>query len=572
MLVLEGRGMPKSERVGYVIEHLLAKALEIKGYEVRRNTTPYEGAIKSDLIFVLNGTDVVVLCTHTRSTGMTNRKFYRSFAELAERRTRSANTIVIDCVLLSSLSHVRPGYAEIFNGAFDGCVSIYDEMSMYHDFMVTIEERMPSSNLDDNYIDTLLEKLGEAHRKAFCNAADSIINLLSCINAPFAKFWEAESDVTPGNVLVSRDHMADNVKLALKALMVCPEWALNDPYFEEGLIERKPQFSREEIIKFKATDVFSDMANRLGRGVARVSKNAASGFALLRSIGIDPISDWWVPYASTKQGKEMVRLLRSEKSLLDIYNNAVVNISDCDDRVKLQKYFLHIYKSSGSSYCHEIDLCLRAAGLSQNELAIALSNDLNISGRGFPPPDMLIRSVLAKKSFPDSAGTIENYFMCLAGYIFPYIEKIKSLSTEDLLEERCKEFLSHPFINPERVLLEIPLGKPIRGTVRRISVLPAFIPTDSRIPMAVDFDYVAELPNGKLWVKCISSYEKRHHKHKEFSGKLRAVRNATTSEINQFLAIIEGEWTDQQINMLNNAGWNVCTWDMVGQFKEALLK
>ena len=83
--------------------------------------------------------------------------------------------------------------------------------------------------------------------------------------------------------------------------------------------------------------------------------------------------------------------------------------------------------------------------------------------------------------------------------------------------------------------------------------------------------------NGrKLLIITVSTPEERHHKHKEFSGKLRAIRSAWSEggvgdDSVEFVIVVDGNWTADQLGMLSRSGWRVLDWDTVPEVLEELV-
>jgi hypothetical protein len=148
--------------------------------------------------------------------------------------------------------------------------------------------------------------------------------------------------------------------------------------------------------------------------------------------------------------------------------------------------------------------------------------------------------------------------------------KSRSIDFWDFYEERRKTFLSHRSVRPERLLLDIVSSAfTVIQKKSRTSVLPRIAGLPSRFSMSVQSSLRVKVSKDhELFIVTISTPDPQHHKHKEFSGKIRAIRYLWDSRQEHllldncaFLAIIDGSWSDKQVRMLANAGWSVCGWD-----------
>ena len=118
--------MRNAEKIGYVLEHLFALDLQHRGIEVSRSERPHNESIKCDLTFTYKKQSYILFMTHTRTQGMTNRKFYRTFEELAQRRVDNPKSLCIDITLVPSRSGVRRQQMLIFESLFDATFSVLD--------------------------------------------------------------------------------------------------------------------------------------------------------------------------------------------------------------------------------------------------------------------------------------------------------------------------------------------------------------------------------------------------------------------------------------------------------------
>jgi hypothetical protein len=219
-------------------------------------------------------------------------------------------------------------------------------------------------------------------------------------------------------------------------------------------------------------------------------------------------------------------------------------------------------------------MALRATDYTQNQISVDL-----IESHAYPLKLSDSIGFLIRKSEDLQAvvGDVDEYIGCVAKLIWRRCAgKFDAVSFSDFFESRVKTFYSNAYVCPELFILRGLLARFTEVSKSRMSVLPRICGLNSRFWMAVKpAAYLRSDNNKEVFVITISTPEERHHKHKEFSGKIRAIRHELQDGVLRsnnvtYLAIVDGFWTHDQLGMLAVAGWRVTDWDNLPSIVDAL--
>jgi hypothetical protein len=221
---------------------------------------------------------------------------------------------------------------------------------------------------------------------------------------------------------------------------------------------------------------------------------------------------------------------------------------------------------SNEARCDFIDMALRCSGMSQNETSVAVLKDLGISISQRNP----MWFVIAKDhELSDVIDDVEQFLQSAARVIWRKSKgSFTEISPDDLYASRLNTYYAHRSVCMERLLLDALLSsyrKPRRQT--RSSVLPKIANLPCKFRMYVTSTRLLFSPDNEMFfLVTISTPVAQHHKHKEFSGKLRAIRydvenGSLIAPPCKYIAIVDGAWEPDQLMMLSKAGWHVYDWD-----------
>jgi hypothetical protein len=553
--------MKLSEKIGYVLEHLILLDLESRGIPVTRSECVTNESIKSDLVFSSSNIKYVLFVTHSRTQGMTNRKFYRTLEELVERRINEPESLCVEITLRKDPVRTPDQYNMIFEELFDAVVSVFSaqqEMAF-----VRFVEEYPSKKVSLGQTKAHSSNCSKPVLQAVNVAVDKILQIRKSASAILRNYWLAESNVTRGSL-----HMNSNsnvsIKLGMKMLSLIPranellkEIAKGQLSVVEDLELRKKQWQVPLTL-----NIINCRLTLNGRGVFKFDRNVLAAAQLCQRLSVNLKSGWESEYLTSEGASELYGAIVDPALMEQKFRESADAIAAADTLEKLKRVFHADYKS-GSGRCDKIDMAIRTAGVSQNDMSTILVEEMNLDIKQRNPVWFIVaKDDQAASIFPDVKEAISR----LAGLVW---ERTKSKKTNVTLEEfrseRVRTYFSHRSVVHHLALLSIP-GDTLPKS--RQSVLPRIIGLPSKYSMYVQSDIQMLGDNDeKLFIKTISTPEARHHKHKEFAGKLRAIRyewengQIKVDKKLRFLCVIDGEWTPEQIGLLLASGWTVSDWD-----------
>lgn len=556
--------MRLSERIGYVLEHVLCVLLTRRGIAVRRSEQPDGETIKSDLTFRWKRRNYIVFVTHTRTTGMTNRKFFRTFEELAQRRARAPGAYCVEVSLLSETTHVRNQYGLIFRALFDASISVISKETQ-PSFVKFVEELGSPTAYE-----TTLEQISELPLKVlrqFEKSVDKILNAHSVGTSLVQQYWSAESHVKAGASSLA-DTNGSSIKRGIRLLSLFPTDICSVDDIARGAVSMKSTRSASELQHWKQLSICSEARKSLTGIHITFGDEVKEAARVCTKLGVNPTSALYEEYFTTAGSKNLYASLKRPDGLRSDYNRAVQKLQTCQSLAELRKAFLEDFEAD-TLRCDFIDLAIWSADSSQNEVALDLAPRLAALGEGAPPPDMVVRFVIGKNAgLSVLVSDCANVVKAMADIVWARLESVRRVPDwEDYFSSRLGTFLSHPYVHVEKLMIDQLLSGSVDLGRRRQSVLPRICGLPSKYHMGVEATYHVALGGKRFFIKSVSTPEERHHKHKEFSGKLRTIRyvldeqGRLASDMCRFVLILDGHWTENQVAMLVNAGWMVFGWD-----------
>jgi hypothetical protein len=552
--------MRLSEKIGFVLEHLIALELEDRGVEVQRSERPTNECVKSDLTWSHGVKDFVAFITHSRTQGMTNRKFYRTFEELAERRVLHSGAICVEVALRRDSVRTPGQYSLIFDALFDATLSVFDKTN--EALFIAFVKTYPSTRVS---LDA-----SRSHRSSGpLSVLSSVTKLVDAIllvgrvqNKAITDYWKRESSVIRG--LVRYDpSVATSPKLGMKMLSLVPKLYDMIASIAKGRWAFEGS-ANEASHKFHAM-LFAGVA-RLGlasdtKTIITFDTNATAAAKMCLKLGIKLGPKWATQFLTTSGAKDLYQMIMDRSVTNATYAKASSDLFAIRTSKDLSTLFIREYKSA-TPRCDCLDLAIHAAGTSQNELSTLLIERLGVEIAQRNP----VWFIVAKDEQADAMWpSITKTLSAIAEELWQRSDgRLAIPSKEEWIKERFATYFAHRGVNHHLAILEMP-GEVVANS--RKSILPRLAGLPSRYSMYVEADVYIRRPGGKqLFVKSISTPEARHHKHKEFSGKLRAIRyvlgeSSIQTDDTEFLCVIDGAWTDDQIGMLAASGWSVCDWD-----------
>lgn len=552
--------MRQSEKIGYVIEHLLIIELQRRGVAVRRSEQPGNETIRSDLSFAHKHRRYVVFVTHTRTQGMTNRKFYRSFEELAQRRLSTGNDVCIDVSLVQDRAGVRSQQRLIFESLFDLVLHLVP-LSLEPAFVSFVNAL--GTTLSLSVTESNEPKLHGRIRSLVSMTVDKILQAKPNTTASVQDFWELEKSHAPG-AMFGNVAAGVSVKKGMKLLALLPKELSNVRSIAKSSTVLPSPLSEDVERRLLWSGTCATAAKSLVGYKVGFSPDVVAAAAMCTRLSIDLSTDWCQPYLLTPGARHLYRTVLAPSESMQLINQQLVALNGCKTKKALLDKFIDDYKSDGAR-CDFIDVALRSAGFSQNDLSAQVVAQLS------DPPhvsDPLVY-IIGKNEDADSIiGDVDRFIHLAAELVWAKLQQASvEISAESVYRDRVKTYLAQPYIQPEGLLIERGIAFDLHEKKTRSSVLPRVAGLPGRYRMSVSSAATFKLPSGgDLFVITISTPEERHHKHKEFAGKLRAVRyqfrdGKLVADDSRFLAIVDGNWSADQVGMMVNAGWTVASWE-----------
>lgn len=562
--------MRNAEKIGYVLEHLFALDLQGRGIDVARSERPNNESIKCDLAFLYKKRPYILFLTHTRTQGMTNRKFYRTFEELAQRRIDNPKSLCIDITLVPSRSGVRKQQVLIFDSLFDAAFSVLNR-SDESEFVEIVGQLGDEVSLDSTASNIgLFPKKILSSVKSVC---DQILAVQRSSNKELVRYWNIEGRVSDGKVDYGTPK-GTSVKLGMKMLTFLPVEIISVQEVASGVATVKDLPGGICIESIKKTKLCSEIGPTIGGTRFCFSSNAQTAAKFLIKYGISLSQGWHLEYLMTPGAKLLHQDLTDVSGVEAKMADLSVRLSQCDSAADLAASYMEDFESERLR-CDFIDYSLRATSYSQNAISTdileRLTFDISFS-------DSVVFVLQKSDNLSEHIPDLEEYINELSELVWNRIaDGVKSVSADEFIEERIKTYYAHPYVAPERLIIYsiCSVLKPAGKT--RASILPRLAGLPSKYRMYVVPAAYRLFANGrKLLIITVSTPEERHHKHKEFSGKLRAIRSAWSEggvgdDSVEFVIVVDGNWTADQLGMLSRSGWRVLDWDTVPEVLEELV-
>ncbi len=537
-----------SERIGFCLEHLLVLELEDRGIRVRRSERPDNQTIKSDLSFSLGRLEYVIFVTHTRTQGMTNRKFYRTFEELAQRRIADPSAICVEVSLTDAGDNVPTQYGLIFRQLFDDSMSVLTP-TQERRFVAFVEEVPTPFDIDATK--AARSRLPAAVRRRFAAAIDRIVSVEHQRHLALTRYWASERKVTAGKMLFApRD--AASIKLGMKFLTLLEG---HDLSLEELAQGRIPKRAGLDIEYLTAVGIINGTQSSIVGSFVVPSPpvRAAAGACLRNHISLD--KGWSEQYLTSPGAKILRADLLSPARIKQRVESLSKKLSSIESPKELSREFRKEYESA-SERCDLVDLALRASGLSQNVVSVRVLASLGVVIRQRNPMWFLIAKEDGREDVVKNATA---FLDAAAQQVWSECGgRFATIDWHDFFAARLQTYLAHRSVVPQLALLRsVDTASPRRT---RQSVLPRLLDLPSKYRMSV----TASRCWGHVFMVDVSTPDPQHHKHKEFAGKLRAIRYETTEVrkiATRFVMVLDGNWTESQRATLCNAGWDVYDWD-----------
>lgn len=552
--------MRLSERIGYGLEHLLALEIERRGIEVARNERPTNDSIKSDISFSHLGRLYVVFVTHTRTQGMTNRKFYRTFEELAQRRTLDPSACCIEVSLVSDAVRVPSQYGLLYTELFDASFSVIsaDLEPAFISFITKIGEPVNLDRTRDS-----LSLLHEDIRRNIRNAVSQILKTRRRSIEALDEYWNLETRILPG-ITKYEFGRTESIKLGMKMLALMPFSLCSLKEIATGR-GQLPRGTKTDLRYLTKTGICLEAIPSIRGPVLRFSSHIriAADVCVKRNIQLE--QNWYEKYLRSLGAVRLYDDITNADKVESRTSALMKSLEACSGPEELFRLFIADYRND-ELRCDLIDLSLRSCGYSQNEISLAIQDDLRLRISHRNP----IWFIISKSEDADEVvANIPKFLESASSIIWQRCKgKFPQVKWEDVYAERIKTFYSHRSVRTDEVLIDRAFPKPSRTGKARSSILPRIVGLPARYRMSVSASRILQSPvnDNTIFLIIISTPDPQHHKHKEFSGKLRAIRynwsNGVVSPSHiEFVAVIDGTWTNEQVNMLARAGWSVFDWD-----------
>jgi hypothetical protein len=563
--------MTKSEKIGYVFEYLCLAILAEWGVRASAHESIDASSIVSDLTIRKDGATRVLFLTHTRTQGMTNRKFYRTFEELAQRRTRTPSAICVNLALFEGGVRSPSQYEQLYSSLFDASAHVFPNSSQgdFVDFAISLSDPVTANSV--------ASKIAEFPRRLKRALESSLAKAISCKRrkpATIDSYWQSEKHVSPGRVAFDVTEQS-SIKLGLKLLALADGTILDglDLSNETAIFKGKVSKADLEILEKRA--VIASSRLKIGGAILDLSTHVSVAYRQLAALGVELRPKWALPYLLSGGAKILYEQLMQPELAKDVLVQSIEEVS----AVTSAKELLALWKkdlASTTPRADRIDVSLRMAGLSQNDLSTRIQESLGVCIAQRNP----MWFVIAKDGYVEVIGDIDTFLDRAVTITWAAMTgKKRSIEFWDFYQERRKTFLSHRSVRPEHLLLDAATSAfPVIKKKSRSSVLPRISGLPLRFSMSVQSSLRCCIgKNRELFVIAISTPDPQHHKHKEFAGKLRAIRylwNAKAKVIVEdntiYLAVVDGAWSEKQVNMLASAGWNVCGWNNLSGFMESI--
>lgn len=563
--------MTQSEKIGYAFEHVCLTELAALGIKTISHEAIDDSSIVADITISHKGQTFVLFLTHTRTQGMTNRKFYRTFEELSQRRIKTPKAICFELSLFNAGVRSPGQYGMLYQKLFDGSESILK--TQQQDSFLRFVRSLP----DPISQEVVSSRIGELPQPILARIRAVLKGILACTRKTpevLQKYWQQEARVKPGSVSFDAESKV-SVKLGLKLLALLEGTFLEGENLSKQALTVAKKVKTEEIELLKDRAVIIDGALRIGRVSVTLSPHVCCAFNRLLDFGISLNTGWITPYLASTGAVLLYKQLMNPESSKNALEVAIKKVEAATNSEALFQLWISDL-SSESPRADLIDSSLRLAGLSQNDLSTQTEEklDLHIAQRN---PMWFI---IAKEDYDSIIDDVSGFLKTASAIVWEKLTTRKcAIDFWDFYRDRRKTFLSHRSVNPELILVDLATHKLTKIKAKsRVSVLPRVAGLPSKYSMSVQSSKRLLMPNGReLFIISISTPDPQHHKHKEFSGKLRAIRHFWDSKKNAiidgnctFLCVIDGAWSDKQIKMLSSAGWEVTGWDNLSDAVQSL--
>lgn len=553
--------MKLSEKIGAVFEILLSIAIRSRGYEVARNSSTYSGNIRGDLLFTTGDKDYLVFLTHTVSHGMTNRKFYRSFEELAQRRISDYNSICIDVRIIRNKSEVRQTQIAVFESIFDGTYYLTNELgfNLLKDFISCLPKIINEEVINKN-----IALLDENLRKDFEVLADKIISTNRNSSNQWSEYWKLESNQISGQDNYNTTPKdVTSVKLGLKLLSLAHDYP-EVAYAEDCEFYIKKDYDDHILDYLYSIGIIIDYQKTLTGIKVKLNPSAFRASVLIKEMGISTEKNWFNEYLDTRGARNLYNDIINPAETKAKFDDLNFQIGKISSRNELFQFLLDRYNDESVRF-DSLDILIRATQYSQNLLSSELSRVFKYEVAG---AEILVRQIIAKSEDLESRHlSADGLLGEISDIIWKRFESnYIEVSWDDFYQSRVQTYLTHPYVNVHMAVLNgLRKGRTILKN-RKESVLPRIASLPSRSNMAVQANMRIIKDGIELFITSISTPDKSHHKHKEFGGKIRAIRyefdqSGLSPTFSRYIALIDGEWSENQISTLVNSGWEVYSWD-----------
>jgi len=552
-----------SEQIGYLLEHLLILELSKRNIESTRSEKVTNEAIKSDISFLINNKKFVIFVTHQKSQGMTNRKFYRSFEELAQRRIQDTEAICINFTLSENVSKVRLQQVLIFDGFFDHSLSLLNEedLHIFYDFV----ELFKGGKISLKLVEENLGRLPSLLKVNMSNTVDKVL-MLDRDYSHIDDYWKLESKVERRPTFFSVS-TGISIKYGLKILTLIPEDLLKFFTGSTSLSFKKNEITDDILEYLEEIDAIYEVRSGVVGIKAQINPCLISAIKYLQNNNFDLKFGWVEKYLATFSAKTLYKDIFRKSELREEFSVNSNLLSSVKDENQLYSIMINEYNDKTKSRCYFIEYCLLCSGYSQQSISTDLLSVIDFS----IAQDGAINYIITKNNSAENIiRDLDQYIKLAANLIYERIlnEKYEA-DFSSYFYRRIKTYYSNQSVKVENLILETITNRDDVCVIHksRGSVLPRLLDLSSNYSMSVIFNNAIRIKDSKdVYITSISTPEKRHHKHKEFSGKLRAVRykwseKALVNDNAIYIAILDGNWSEEQISMLSISGWIVCDWD-----------
>lgn len=461
--------MKLSEKIGYTLEHLLEIELTERGIDVTRNEKPANETIRSDITFSKSRRNFVIFITHTKTQGMTNRKFYRTFEELAQRRILFPGATCIEVSLSRDSIRVPSQYGLLFLQLFDASFDVIPP-DLEQEFF-TFVEALPGS-ITIEVVRNFLHELPEKVHLAVKNTVDRILLTRKKNNAAMLDYWNRELGISKGTRRYQNDE-ATSIKLGIKklSLMQSPKVCLSD--ISEGSI----RIGKDQVV---------DNDYLINIGLCRSVTKRLTGWDLvfdqdvvfaaktLLKAGVKLDNDWHQKYLWSPGAKRLFADIVDRSGTKQRHATLMNSLCNIRSANELKDAFLRDFVND-EARCDLIDLAIRASKYSQNELSTSIQEDLQIVIKQRNP----VWFVVAKDEDAESVvGNIERFLQSAARLVWERSNgHFNIVPWEEFYSARIGTYYSHRSVRTEHLLLDAYLEKFVHEKKKkRLSVLPRLVP------------------------------------------------------------------------------------------------